>query len=133
MVFADTGYWIALLVRRDQLRSKVEEVAARLVGLRLITTDAVLIELLAHMSAFGSDARLQAANTVQDLLRDPGVVVVRQDPDLFERALDLYASRLDKAYSLTDCMGMVICQDMGISDVLTHDHHYEQEGFKILL
>ncbi len=41
--------------------------------------------------------------------------------------------RLDKEYSLTDCMGMVICREYGITDVLTHDHHFAQEGFTILL
>jgi len=28
---------------------------------------------------------------------------------------------------------MLICRDREITDVLTHDHHFEQEGFLILL
>ena len=45
----------------------------------------------------------------------------------------LQRRRLDKGYSLTDCMSMVLCHEQGISDVLKHDRHFEQEGFAILL
>jgi predicted nucleic acid-binding protein len=30
-------------------------------------------------------------------------------------------------------MSMVVCADLGIAEVLSHDHHFEQEGFAILL
>lgn len=66
-------------------------------------------------------------------MADRTTVVIRQTPDLFDRALALYRRRLDKGYSLTDCMSMVVCGDLGITDVLSHDHHFEQEGFEILL
>jgi len=45
----------------------------------------------------------------------------------------LYESRSDKAYSLTDCMAMNVMRKRGIIDVLTHDTHFTQEGFHILL
>ncbi len=51
----------------------------------------------------------------------------------FLEALELYESRLDKGYSLTDCISMNVCHKLGITQVLTHDHHFEQEGFSILL
>lgn len=53
--------------------------------------------------------------------------------DLFERGLQLYRDRPDKAYSLCDCISMVVCTELGIADVLTHDHDFEQERFTILL
>ena len=53
--------------------------------------------------------------------------------DLFERGLQLYRDRPDKAYSLCDCTSMVVCTELGITDVLTHDHDFEQERFTILL
>jgi len=51
----------------------------------------------------------------------------------FLKGLELYASRLDKGYSLTDCISMNICREFDITEILTHDHHFEQEGFRILL
>ena len=133
MVFADAVYFIALLVPRDRLHTDAMRAGSSLHGVRLVTTDAVLVEVLAHVSGLGSDLRLAGVQAVDQLLSNAGVLVVRQDPTLFAKALDLYRSRLDKAYSLTDCMGMVICRDYGITEVLTHDHHFAQEGFTILL
>jgi predicted nucleic acid-binding protein len=47
-------------------------------------------------------------------------------------ALTLYEARPDKEYSLTDCRSMVALRARGISEVLTNDHHFTQEGFTIL-
>jgi predicted nucleic acid-binding protein len=132
-VFADAAYFIALLVPDDDLAAAARGASKVLPGIQIVTTDAVLCEYLAHVSAAGSNLRLGAARSVEALLVDPDVLVVRQDPALFAKALELYKSRLDKAYSLTDCMGMVICHEYGITDVLTHDRHFQQEGFTILL
>jgi len=40
---------------------------------------------------------------------------------------------LDKGYSLTDCISMETMRHEGITDVLTNDAHFEQEGFRALL
>ena len=52
---------------------------------------------------------------------------------MFESGLALYKSRLDKGYSLTDCVSMVVMRQERIQEVLTHDKHFAQEGFTILL
>jgi len=44
----------------------------------------------------------------------------------------LYEQRPDKEYSLTDCISMQVMKAMGITEVLTHDRHFVQEGFIIL-
>lgn len=48
-------------------------------------------------------------------------------------AIDLYKARPDKGYSVTDCISMLVMGDFGITEVLTHDDHFRQEGFSILL
>ena len=45
-VFADTGYWIALLNGRDNLHSKARELSARFAGATIVTTEMVLTEFL---------------------------------------------------------------------------------------
>jgi predicted nucleic acid-binding protein len=45
----------------------------------------------------------------------------------------LYKARPDKEYSLTDCFSMAAMRQEGITDVLTHDQHFTQEDFTILL
>jgi len=46
--------------------------------------------------------------------------------------LELYKHRPDKEYSLTDCISMQMMRQLGITDVLTQDRHFTQEGFTIL-
>jgi predicted nucleic acid-binding protein len=52
--------------------------------------------------------------------------------ELFLAGLDLYRARPDKGYSLTDCMSMLIMRREGLAEILTHDRHFEQEGFRAL-
>jgi predicted nucleic acid-binding protein len=69
---------------------------------------------------------------VRDILSDPTTQVLPQTSADFAAALALYESRPDKGYSLTDCRSMLALRALGISEVLTHDHHFTQEGFTIL-
>ena len=63
----------------------------------------------------------------------PAIRVVPASRPLFEEAIALYASRLDKNWSLTDCISFVVMRDEGITQALTGDHHFEQAGFEVLL
>ncbi|MBW4582237.1 MAG: hypothetical protein KME42_21945 [Tildeniella nuda ZEHNDER 1965/U140] len=73
------------------------------------------------------------AIAAQEILEDPKIQIIWQTQGLFEAGLALYKARLDKGYSLTDCVSMVVMQQEGIQDVLTHDRHFAQEGFTVLL
>jgi predicted nucleic acid-binding protein len=61
------------------------------------------------------------------------VRVIEQSRRSFLLGLDLYEARPDKQYSLTDCISMATMRQEGITEVLTHDAHFTQEGFHILL
>lgn len=132
-VFADTFYWIALLYRRDPWHLPVTAFSQTLVDTdRVVTTDAVLTEMLAAFSAAGARLRDEAVFLVDGLLHDPQVRVVESTRALFLAGLSLYRARPDKAYSLTDCMSMEVMRREGLTDVLTNDRHFTQEGFQIL-
>ena len=70
---------------------------------------------------------------VRDLLADPTIETVPHTRSAFLAGLTLYESRLDKGYSLADCISMTVARERGINDVLTHDNHFKQEGFNLLL
>jgi uncharacterized protein len=61
------------------------------------------------------------------------VIVRPQSHQTFLDGLSLYKSRPDKGYSLTDCISMQAMHQEGITEVLTHDAHFAQEGFALLL
>ena len=98
-----------------------------------MTTDEVLTEYLAALSGGGEVLRKLAVDAVRAIHRDANVKVVAQSRDTFLRALHRYGQRLDKNYSLTDCSSMNAMESEGIAEALTHDHHFAQEGFVILI
>ena len=55
--------------------------------------------------------------------------IVPASESLLQRGLDLYASRPDKEWSLTDCISFLIMGDENIKESLTGDHHFEQTSF----
>jgi predicted nucleic acid-binding protein len=132
VLFADTFYWVAVLSPRDPFHARVMAWSRNLGTTRLITTDEVLTEVLNWFSGAGPFWRSKAALFVHELHSDAGVDVLPQSRADFDAALALYEARLDKDYSLTDCRSMVALHSLGISDVLTNDHHFTQEGFTIL-
>jgi uncharacterized protein len=132
-VFIDTAYLIASLSPKDQLREKAKAAVDILDNVDLVTTDLVLVELLNHFSGQGNFLRMQAANFTEELLLDPTIELILHGKGLLIAALEFYRKRQDKGYSLTDCVSMLVMQDKGITDVLTDDKHFRQEGFNTLL
>jgi uncharacterized protein len=131
-LFADAFYWIALLHEGDQWHRRVIAFTETLAAYHLYTTEMVFGEYLATYSARGAYLRQQAAATVRRLLASPEVTVIPQTSALFMEGLTLYESRLDKEYSLTDCISMHVMRREGLTEVLTNDRHFTQEGFHIL-
>lgn len=131
-VLADTFYWLALARARDQWHATVKRWTSNNAAKQIVTTDEVLVELLNALSRTGPAGRAYAAATVHDIRADANVIVLPQTRSDFDAALALYESRLDKGYSLTDCRSMNALRDLAITEVLSNDHHFTQEGFTIL-
>jgi predicted nucleic acid-binding protein len=132
-VFADTFFWIALTDPKDQWHQAAVMAGRKLATATLVTTDDVLDEFLAYFSGFGPLIRLRCVTFVKSLLSDPTVEALSHDRQSFLAGLSLYESRPDKSYSLTDCISMATMPELGITQVLTHDVHFSQEGFTKLL
>ncbi len=70
---------------------------------------------------------------VVDLLDNPDIKTVWVDKPLHRAALNLLTERQDKTYSLCDAVSFVLMRNSGISEALSTDRHFEQEGFIRLL
>jgi predicted nucleic acid-binding protein len=132
-VFADTFYWIALANPKDQWHARVVQTMRSLGQVSLVTSDEVLNEFLTYYSGHGTALRISAVQTVEDALSDSQVTVRPQTRQSFLDGLALYKARPDKGYSLTDCISMQVMRQEGIAEILTHDNHFTQEGFAILI
>jgi uncharacterized protein len=132
-VFADSLYWIAIVRPNDPWKVAARAARGTAGDLRIVTTDEVLTEFLAALSASGETMRHQAARMVRAILSNRNVEVIPQSRNSFLKGLELYEERGDKEYSLTDCISMHAMKVLSISEALTNDRHFEQEGFSILM
>ncbi len=136
VLFVDSAFYIAVLNPRDRFYTAATAIRlafARQSDELFVTTESVLVEVLTRLSKAGPHMRAAAADFIERLWDDPRLTILPQESALFFAGLDLYRRRLDKNYSMTDCMSMVVCRQRGITDVLTADHDFEQEGFTVLL
>ncbi len=131
-VFADTFYWLALSNPRDQWHEAAKRMTASMEPLLITTTDEVLIEFLTFLSSRGPELRKRGGRLARHVMKDQYVRVVPQSRESFESGLSLYEQRPDKDYSLTDCISMEVMRQNSLNEVLTSDHHFEQEGFTIV-
>lgn len=130
--FADTFWWIAVANPKDAWHARALAWEAAHPNASFVTTEEILSELLTWFAETGPAGRTHASAAVRAIMADPSTRVLPQTSMDFESALSLYEARLDKGYSLTDCRSMLALRSLGIAEVLTNDHHFTQEGLRIL-
>lgn len=132
-IFADSFYWIALANPTDASHRTALEFSQTSSHSLLVTTDEVLSEFLNYFSAAGERKRRVVGEMVEETMNHSRIIVLPQTRDSLLSGLVLYKARSDKAYSLTDCISMNTMRERNITEVLTHDQHFAQEGFTVLL
>ncbi|MBW4620120.1 MAG: nucleic acid-binding protein [Cyanosarcina radialis HA8281-LM2] len=131
LIFADTFYWIALLNPKDNWHQIALDRARNNTD-PIVTTDGIIDEVLNYAASKGNLIRQKALLMCTQILRELTINIIAHTPKLRQLGFDLFEQRSDKGYSLTDCISMIIMRQRGITDVLTHDKHFTQEGFHIL-
>lgn len=132
-VFADASYWIALLNRDDELFPRAKRISGQLGSIRLLTTEWVLCEVLSFYSEMGAGFRRNAVEFVSKLRRNPSVEIHPARTEDFESGISLYGARLDKEWSLVDCISFTLMKAESLQDALAADRHFAQAGFVPLL
>lgn len=132
-VFVDTNYFVSVFNPADQWHQKAIESDEKLGSVQLVTTDFVLVEVLNYFSGYKQNFKKKISDSVRLLLEDFEIQKIECSHESFLDGFDLYESRLDKGCSLTDCVSMNVMRAQNINEILTHDEHFEQERFQILL
>jgi len=127
--FLDTSYVLALVLRDDEHHETAIQFQQQYRG-ELVTTDYVLLEV--HDSLCQESLRPLALSVTDRLLGDASVTIIRGSDSLFDRGRNLFRSRPDKDWSLTDCISFVIMQDHELREALAFDDHFRQAGFNTL-
>jgi hypothetical protein len=124
-LFIDTVFIQALLNRNDQYHQQAKAFLPRLrAASEVWVTEAVLIEVGNALSATNRTAAVQF---IEQCYQTNNIQVVPVDTQLLSRALQLYQSRPDKTWGLTDCISFIVMQDQGLIDAVTVDRHFVQE------
>ena len=125
-VFADSFYWIALLNPADAFH---DTVGGTPVSGRIVTSLAVQLEVMDAFSAYPA-LRPAAIRFWERTTHDPQVTVIPLTAEVVQDAVELFKSRDDKTWSLTDCISFGIMRRRAITMALSADRHFRQAGFE---
>jgi len=107
-VFADTSFFVALLVPRDSFHAAAVQLMADLTE-TIVTTDWFLVETANFMAR--SKTRHRVAGFVRDLQADRRLNIIPASAAAIEAGLSLYERCQDKQWSLTDCISFEIMRN----------------------
>lgn len=128
-VFADTSYYLAILSPDDAWHQSALT-AFRDLNQPVVTSEYVLLELGAHLSK--PPYRSLFVDFIAEL-RNDDIEILPATRRAFDAGLARFAQRLDKKWSLTDCISFCLMEEYGITDVLSSDRDFAQAGFHLLL
>ena len=126
----DTSGFLCLYHAQEPLHEKALEFYDS-TKIRL-TTSYVLAEYTALAQVRGI-SRKQIIEFSDQVLDDDEIKIVWIDEILHRQAVELMKKRAEKNYSLCDAASFIVMNENGISEALTTDKHFEQEGFIRLL
>ena len=131
--FADTSYWMALSRKRDQYNRHAAAWNRFVIRTRstIVTTEAVLWEWLNAFS--DASTRAVAVEGYRRAHADARIEVVPFQPEMIDSAVELYRTRSDKSWSLTDCLSFAVMERRQLTEALTTDRHFEQAGMKVMM
>jgi predicted nucleic acid-binding protein len=130
-LFLDTAHVRARVDRQDQFHRAALTIQGRLRDAAQVwTTEAVLIEIGNALAAANRD---DAVRFIEQCYHTANIRVVPVTTGLLFEALELYRTRPDKGWGLTDCISFVVMRTNGLTEALTSDGHFRQAGFRALL
>jgi len=129
-MFIDTSGWFSIF---DSSQGK-HSLSLRLYGQagRRVTHSYVIAEFVA-LSEARKKHRDDMLRFLSFMLDDEEVEIVWVDETVTRDAVDLLTRRADKEWSLCDAVSFVVMDNLGLTDALTTDHHFEQAGYVKLL
>ncbi len=127
----DTVFIQALLNPRDQYHQQAKRWREPVRNAAQVwVTEAILTEVANALSAID---RVNAVRFIQLCYTTKNIQVVNINQQLFIQALQLYETRPDKTWGLTDCISFVVMQEENLIDAVTSDVHFVQAGFRALM
>lgn len=127
-VFIDSS---AIFVMGDRSSEEGEEIEKFLLARRtpLVTTNFILAETLSLVTKRIGKAK--GIEVGEKVLASGIIRLVYLEESLQREAWEFYKKYRDKDFDFIDATSFVYCQQRGIKEVMTLDHHFTQMGFTI--
>ena len=129
-ILVDTSGFFSLYDEADEYHRRA--VSFYDVAAKRLTTNYVLAEYTALAQVRGVP-RNEIIKFSSRILDDKAIEIIWVDEILHRQAIALLRARADKNYSLCDAVSFVLMRRRGITESLTTDKHFRQEGFVRLL
>jgi predicted nucleic acid-binding protein len=132
-VFIDTMGWACLLDRREAKHGATARLMAEWGQTRrpLVTTDYVVDETATLLLARRAAGVL--GEFFECIEHSAALTLTPVGPGRFREACGYLLKHRDQGYSFTDVTSFIVMRELGMSDALTEDRHFEQAGFRRLL
>ena len=126
----DTSGLLCLHYKTEPLHTEARAAYRR--ATLLLTHSYVIAEYVALATA-RRFSRTSILSFMTDLMGNPDIETVWVDESLHRAAVDLLLQRPDKTYSLCDAVSFILMRQRGITEALSTDRHFKQEGLIRLL
>ncbi len=127
-IFVDTGFWIALIDKRDTHHLSAKSALESLLRYyRVYLSDFVLFETITYLNC--SIRRHDLAVRFLKKAKRPTLAMLVVDEIIKDEALNLFEKYSDKNLSITDCTSFVLMNHQSIQKYAGFDDHFLQMGF----
>ncbi len=132
-VFLDTSFVIALENKDDPCHARAKALDDELLrqDATLLFHWGILIEIADGFARL--TRRAKGLQLLAKLTGESGYELLPITESLLQEALNLYRTRTDKEWGLTDCISFALMKNRGVTEALSADIHFRQAGFKALL
>lgn len=135
-LFVDTSGWGYHLVNTEPLHTRVEILLSEAATHRrkLITTNYIIHELVALLTLNRFHlSRPKVIEAINKIKRDVSVEVVQIERAIDDKAWALLEAHPNQEWSLVDASSIIVMKDFGMTEALSTDSCFPQQGLIKLL
>lgn len=136
-VFTDTSYLIAFYDVNDQFHNQSVSILKSSLpsDSQLLISDYIYDEVLTYfITRYGYRGYLKSKIFDLDVSRYHKIHLSFINDLIWMKAREMFFKfNRDKKFSFTDCTSFALMKDLGLKDVLSFDHHFQERGYKIII
>lgn len=125
--FADTSFFVALLVKQDQWHSRAARVSRQ--NLPLVTSSLVINETISLLQARGHFS--EALVFLREIRWDEQIQILYLDAAVQSQAWEEFNRWGGMGANAVDCVSFTLMRKHSVRKALTFDAHFRMAGFSV--